>query len=179
MKHVRMPALLTALSTAAAGCGGTPATIDRDAEVAAITTAIEGSIRWCFPDKSRERLHEHLAKDSSFFMFKPSSTGTIIGHDQFVRYAEEVFFDPRFTPVSSDIRDLHISLSRGGDAAWFSCFLDDRGIWDGQPVAWLNARWTGVLEERDGKWLLVQQHFSLPTDAEEAESAADSASGQT
>ena len=51
--------------------------------------------------------------------------------------------------------------------AWFSCLLDDFGEWDGQPVGWKDCRWTGVLEKREGKWLLVQQHFSLASDAGE------------
>lgn len=148
------------------GCPATPSAADRDAEVAAVTAAIEGSIRWCFPDKSRERLHAHVAKDSTFFIFHPDSASTIIGHEQFTRFTDAVFFDPRFTPISSEIRDLRVNLSRSGDVAWFSCILDDRGEWDGEPVAWINARWTGVLEKRGGEWLLVQQHFSLPTDAD-------------
>jgi len=26
----------------------------------------------------------------------------------------------------------------------------------------LNVRWTGVLEKRDGRWLIMQMHFSYP-----------------
>jgi ketosteroid isomerase-like protein len=38
---------------------------------------------------------------------------------------------------------------------------------DGQDLA-LAGRFTAVLEHRDGRWLLVQTHFSLPA-AEQAE----------
>lgn len=139
--------------------------VDVAAEKAAVEQAINTSIKWCLPDKDREKLYAYVARDSSFFMFQTDSKSTIIGFDHFQRFCEAVFFDPRFKATGSEIKDLRISLSKGGDIAWFSCLLDDFGEWDGQPVGWINARWTGVLEKRDGRWLLVQQHFSLPTDA--------------
>ena len=101
-------------------------------------------------------------------MFQPDSKSTIVGFDHFQKYAEEIFFDPRFTAIDSIIKDLRVNLSAGGDVAWFSCLLDDYGEWDGRKNAWENCRWTGVLEKRDGAWLLVQEHFSLPTDAKSA-----------
>ena len=39
--------------------------------------------------------------------------------------------------------------------------LDDMNEWKGQPANWENTRWTGVTEKRDGKWVIVQQHFSF------------------
>jgi ketosteroid isomerase-like protein len=38
---------------------------------------------------------------------------------------------------------------------------------DGKKLA-LKMRWTGVLEKRGGKWLLVQLHNSLPAAAQAA-----------
>jgi hypothetical protein len=29
------------------------------------------------------------------------------------------------------------------------------------PANWENTRWTGVLEKRDGRWVIIQQHFSF------------------
>ena len=143
------------------------ANVDRDAEIAAVKDAIHTSITWCIPEKDREKMIAHVAKDSSFFMFQPASTSTIVGYDAFIKFADEIFFDPRFKATSSEIKDLRIGLAPEGTVAWFSCLLDDYGEWDGQPIGWTNARWTGVLEKRDGVWLLVQQHFSLPTDQKE------------
>jgi len=45
--------------------------------------------------------------------------------------------------------------------AWWYCMLDDINEWDGQPASWENTRWTGVLEKREGKWVIVQMHFSF------------------
>jgi hypothetical protein len=40
----------------------------------------------------------------------------------------------------------------------------DLGGWDGKPIGWKDTRWTGVLEKRDGKWVIVQMHFSSASD---------------
>jgi hypothetical protein len=31
-------------------------------------------------------------------------------------------------------------------------------------IGWDNCRWTGTLEKRGGKWVVVQMHFSFPKD---------------
>jgi hypothetical protein len=31
----------------------------------------------------------------------------------------------------------------------------------GKPASWENVRWAGVVEKRDGRWVIVQQHFSF------------------
>ncbi len=158
----------------AIGCSNMTVSIDREAEIAAVEQAINNSIKWCLPEKDREKLYAHVAKDSSFFIFHPDSKSTIVGFDSFQQFAETIFFDPRFRAVSSEVKDLRVNLSGDGNVAWFSCLLDDYGEWDGNPVGWTNARWTGVLVKREGIWLMVQQHFSLASDAEEQTETEDS-----
>ena len=70
----------------------------------------------------------------------------------------DFWMDPRFKATSFDIRDLRITQARSGGVAWFSAILDDCGEWDGKPSCWLDTRWTGVLEKRDGGWRIVQMH---------------------
>ncbi|MFC1593300.1 nuclear transport factor 2 family protein [Candidatus Neomarinimicrobiota bacterium] len=55
-----------------------------------------------------------------------------------------------------------MTLSRSKDVAWFYCILDDINTWKGQPANWENVRRTGVLDKRNEKWVIVQQHFSFP-----------------
>lgn len=157
-----------------AGCGNQAPRFDRAQETAAVTHAITESIRWCIPEKDRGRLYAHVAPDSSFFMFQPSSQATIKGFAAFQAFAEEVFFNPAFKAISSDIKELRVTIGPSGDVAWFACLLDDIGEWDGRRIGWHDCRWTGVLEKRDGKWLLMQQHFSLPTDRPAAAASGDS-----
>lgn len=62
------------------------------------------------------------------------------------------------------VKELRITLSQPGTVAWYSTYLDDHAEWNGRRVGWDNARWTGVLEKRQGKWVTVQMHFSFPKD---------------
>ncbi len=43
------------------------------------------------------------------------------------------------------------------------------GEWQGKPTVWKNVRWTGVLERRDGEWVIAQMHFSFASDAASAD----------
>jgi ketosteroid isomerase-like protein len=150
---------------------------DYEAERAAVEKAIHDNIEWAVPEKDFDRMYSTIAKDSSFFIFHPDSKSTIVGYEAFQKLVKDLFMNPDLRPTGSDIRDMRITLSRSGDVAWYSCILDDYGEWKGQPYAWKNTRWTGVLEKRDGKWLIVQMHFSFASDAQAEADSADSTSG--
>ncbi len=142
-----------------------------EAEKAAIARVIRTSIEWALTKDTRA-LYDCCARDSSFFIFHPDSKSTITGFDAFRAMCERVFMDPRFKATDSRFKDLRIHLSRSGDVAWYSCLLDDHGTWDGRPSGWDDARWTGVLEKRGGRWVIAQMHFSLASDKVAAEAAA-------
>ncbi|MEZ5196975.1 MAG: nuclear transport factor 2 family protein [Bacteroidales bacterium] len=128
-----------------------------------VSRVVHNSIGWAL-DKDLDLLYGCFVQDSSFFIFHPDSAGTIIGFESFKNLAERVFMNDAFKATGYEIRDLKTQISRSGTTAWFSCNLDDFGEWNGQPSAWINARWTGVLEKIGGKWLIAQMHFSFPID---------------
>lgn len=138
-------------------------------EKAVIEKVIRNSIGWALT-KDRPLAESVLAHDDRLFMFNPDSKSTA-GWDQFVK-GFDVWMDPRFKATKMDIRDLRLDVSRSGDVAWWSCILDDLGEWDGKPIGWKDTRWTGVLEKRDGQWLIVQMHFSFASDKVLAEARA-------
>ena len=126
-----------------------------------ITQVIHDNIGWALT-KDRPLAESTMAHDDRLFMFNPDSESTI-GWDQLVKNFD-FWMDPRFKATKLDIRDMRLDLSRSGDVAWWSCILDDLGEWDGRPTGWKDTRWTGVLEKRAGKWLIVQMHFSFAAD---------------
>jgi ketosteroid isomerase-like protein len=133
-----------------------------DPERAAVEKAIRASIGWALA-KDRPLLESVLAHDDGLFIFHPDSKSTVAGWDAFVRLF--VFWmDPRFKATRFEVRDLRVTRARSGDVAWFSAILDDCGEWDGKPSCWLDTRWTGVLEKREGVWRIVQMHFSFAAD---------------
>ncbi len=131
-------------------------------ELAQIETAIRSVVMWPYPTKDINRLYNVCAKDTSFFIFMPNSTDIIDGFEPFHQLAEQVYLNPKFQAKGTEIKDLKIWYS--GNVAWYACILDDRGEWDGHPTDWVHARWTGVLEKREGKWINVMMHYSLPAD---------------
>jgi hypothetical protein len=128
-------------------------------EKSKIEKVIKSSITWAM-NKDKDLLYSCFANDSSLFWFSPDNAGTIKGIDAFKELTEQVFMNPAFKAIKSDFKDLRIDLSRSGECAWWSCYLDDFNEWNGQPSNWKDVRWTGTLEKRDGNWVIVQMHFS-------------------
>jgi len=134
-----------------------------EADRVEVEKVIHDSIGWALT-KDIERLFSIMAQDDDFFIFHPDSKSTIIGFAAFKEMGEHSWMKEAFKATDYAIRDLLINFSASGSVAWFSCHLDDHAEWNGRPIGWDNARWTGVLEKRDGKWIIVQMHFSLPQD---------------
>jgi ketosteroid isomerase-like protein len=135
-------------------------------EKAVIEKVIRDNICWALT-KDRPLAESTMVHDERLFIFNPDSKSTV-GWDQLVK-GFDFWMDPRFRATKSDIRDLRIDVSHSGDVAWWACILDDLGEWDGKPIGWRDTRWTGVLEKRDGRWLIVQMHFSFASDKVAAE----------
>jgi len=123
-----------------------------------IEQVVRTSIGWALT-KDRPLLESVMAKDDRLFIVNPDGE-SITGWGQFEKNFD-FWMDPRFRATKLDIRDLRIDLSGSGVTAWWSCVLDDLGEWDGKPIGWVDTRWTGVMEKRAGRWLIVQMHFSF------------------
>lgn len=143
------------------GCLSREKKIDIEKEKLLVEKTINGSIGWA-KDKNLVWLYNIIANDSSFLEVHPGDR-IIKGFNEF-RKAEEFWMSPDFKAIRYEIRDLKITISQSGDAAWWFCMLDDINEWKGEPENWENTRWTGVLEKREGRWVIVQQHFSFASE---------------
>ncbi len=130
---------------------------DRSTDSLAVSQAIHACIGWA-KEKDFDLLYS-VINDPGYLEVSPGQKITR-GIDEF-RENEAFWGSPDFKAVRYDIRDLTISFSPAGDAAWFYCILDDINEWKGEPANWENTRWTGVLVKKDGKWIMMQQHFSF------------------
>ena len=128
-----------------------------------ISKVIHASIGWA-ATKDKELSYSCFADDPELFWFSPEDNGTIHGFQAFTELMEGFFMKDDFKAIRYEIKDLYIGLSRSGDMAWYHARLDDFNEWRGQPANWEDVRWTGVLEKRDGRWVIVQMHFSEATD---------------
>lgn len=130
----------------------------RNIELKEIEHTISSCIGW-FEDKDFDLLFSVVAHDSNYLSVHPTDN-IVRGFDHF-KESSEVFKYEGFQYVRHELKDLTISISNSKDVAWWYCVLNDINTWDGQPANWENARWTGVLEKREGNWVIVQQHFSF------------------
>jgi len=132
--------------------------IEKSKEIALIEKAIHGSIGWA-KNKDFKLLYSIIANDSNYLEVDPNP-GIIRGFDEFKK--NEVFWgNSNFKAIRYEIRELKISVSECGTVAWYYCILDDINEWKGNPTEWRDTRWTGVLEKREGRWIIVQMHFSF------------------
>ena len=132
--------------------------IDKSVEIDLIEKAIHGSIGWA-KNKDFKLLYSIIANDSNYLEVDPNPE-IIKGFDEFKK--NEVFWgNPNFKAIRYEIRDLKISISECGTVAWYYCVLDDINVLKGKPAEWRDTRWTGVLEKREGRWVIVQMHFSF------------------
>lgn len=128
-----------------------------------VKQVIHDSIGWAL-NKDIDRLFSVMAKDEDFFIFHPDSHSTIRGFAAFKAMAEKSFMNESFKATDFAIKDLRMKFSISGDCAWWSCILDDHATFNNEPCGWDDARWTGILEKCEGKWLIMQMHFSFAKD---------------
>jgi len=93
------------------------------------------------------------------------SFGTVSGEKmigwQTIKNAVESQFS-RFSDTFISYRDQIIEINETGNTAWFSEIINYNFIMDGEAHSYEGLRYTGVLVKKDGKWLLVQTHMSVP-----------------
>jgi hypothetical protein len=128
-------------------------------EKATIRKVIEASIGWA-DNKDTTLLFNSVAQDEDFFYFSPDDASTVSGFKKFEAFTKETFMGDNFKALWWKTKEMGINISKSGDVAWWHCLLDDVGLWDGREAGWHDVRWTGTLEKRDGKWVIVQMHFS-------------------
>ncbi len=133
---------------------------EKEKDLKSIAKVINDNISWAL-EKDLDLLYSTVKKDSTLLFINPDDS-KIDGFAELEETANSFWMDPRFKATHSEVNNLRITLSEAGNVAWFFCLLDDFGEWDGHPYKWENARWTGVLEKINGKWLIRQMHISFP-----------------
>jgi hypothetical protein len=126
-----------------------------------IAQVISSSIGWA-KDKNLDLLFSVIANDTNYISVSPVKRVVKCFED--VKKSVPFWMSPDFKYVRHELKDLEITFAKCGEVAWFYCVLDDINTYKGAPASWENARWTGVVEKRDGLWVIVQQHFSFASD---------------
>jgi hypothetical protein len=131
---------------------------DQEAEKQKIAQVVSSVIGWA-KDKNLDLFFSSIAQDEDYISVTPGKR--VIKRFEDVKVNVPFWMSPDFKYVRHELKDLEIKFARCGEVAWFYCVLDDINTYKGEPAAWENTRWTGVVEKRDGRWVVVQQHFSF------------------
>src|SRR5208337_4563947 len=102
-----------------------------------------------------------IVPEESVVFFEADEKGRYVGPNQ-IRAAYEDNLNP-VKSVKSEYK--RTSVGSKDDVAWFATevlYNVDTGKEKFKEL----GRWTGVLEKKNGKWLLIQSHFSFPPEEE-------------
>jgi hypothetical protein len=78
--------------------------------------------------KDLDRLFSIVAQDDDFFIFHPDSKNTVIGFEAFKSLGERIWMKEAFMATDFAVKDLRLKFTELGNAAWYSCFLDDHAL---------------------------------------------------
>jgi len=134
---------------------------DQEAEKEKIAQAVTAVIGWA-QDKNLDLFYSVIAHDDNYISVSPGKR--VVKRFEDVKKNVPFWMSQDFKHIRHELKDMRITFAKCGEVAWFYCVLDDINTYKGEPASWENTRWTGVVEKRDGRWVIVQQHFSFASD---------------
>ncbi len=148
---------------AACACleAASPSKLNR--EKAAIERTAYVFVGWALENKNLDLLKASVSQGDDFFMFMPDSRSTTDGYQAFAKLFPN-WMSPDFKATKTEIRDVKIQVAPSGKVGWFAAILEDCGEYKGRASCWRDCRYTGVVEKRSGRWVIVQAHFSFASD---------------
>ena len=140
--------------------------VDIEAEKVAVQTAID-QLSQATETKDIELFSQLVAHDEDMVSFGTDAAERWIGWESSKEAAQKQF--DAFDSIKFSVRDQIIKISQSGTVAWYSQITDLQVIMQGEQISVEGIRSTGVLEKRDGKWVLVQSHGSVPVSGQAVE----------
>ncbi|MFC2142494.1 YybH family protein [Acidobacteriota bacterium] len=105
-----------------------------------------------------------FSHDDNMVVFSASPNKRYVGWELFKEGVQNSFKEIESAKIS--FRDILIKVHASGNIAWLSCLEDWDFVYQGQPVSDEGARVTWILEKRDGQWVIIHAHWSMPPKAE-------------
>jgi uncharacterized protein (TIGR02246 family) len=136
-----------------------PAVVDLEAAKAAVNSALDQMIQ-AYETENAELYSKIWAHDPDMIVFGTDAAERWVGYEPFEESMKKQFESYEETKITS--RERAIKVHKSGEVAWFSELWDIAGKAQGQPYTLEGMRITGVLEKRDGNWVGVQWHASIP-----------------
>ena len=137
-----------------------------DAQTEAAVKAVLDRFAENYTKRDLEGMMALFAPDADVVMYGTGADEKRVGSGEIRAQVERDWSQSEATTITYG----WTSVSAAGSAAWAAADLTFKAKVGEQELT-LEGRLTNVLENRGGKWLIVQGHFSLP--------AADQAEGES
>jgi len=135
------------------------AIVDIEAEKAKVQSVLNQYVKaWEIEDI--ELLSKIFSQDDDMVTFDGNIAKRFVGWEAWKERLQEHF--ESYENVDISFRDQIIKVHAASNVAWLSCILDANFLLQGQQGSLKGLRVTWVLEKRNGNWVIVQAHFSLP-----------------
>jgi len=133
--------------------------VDLEAEKAKVKTVVD-QFTQVWETEDVELFSRIMAHDADMVNFGSDAPEHFVGWEALKEAVEQMF--PSFENTKIAVKDQVIKVHPSGHVAWFSQIWDWDLVVGGQPVRLEGCRFTGVLEKRNGNWVFVQFHNSIP-----------------
>jgi hypothetical protein len=161
--YLKLSAAVVLAGLVLAACMQEP---DTDAEAEAAKTVVDGFWR-AVSDQDVGLLSRIIANDDALIVFGTDATERWVGSSAFLTAEEQMM--QAFDVERLNRREETFQIHSHGGVAWFSTVFDIEISVDGELASLEGLRTTGVIEERDDDWVIVQLHTSVPVAAQQVE----------
>jgi len=147
------------LATVFLTTNGCDQNVDLTSEKTNVKTVVDQFVQF-WETHDMELLSKIMAHDSDMVNYGSDASEYFVGWEEFKGALVKML--PSLQETKITVKDQVIKISSAGDVAWFSESWDWDLKVDGNPVQINGQRLTGVLEKRNGNWVFVQFHNSVP-----------------
>ncbi|MGD9346465.1 MAG: SgcJ/EcaC family oxidoreductase [Candidatus Aminicenantes bacterium] len=138
--------------------------VDLEAEKANVQAVLNQYVE-AWENLDIELFSKVFSHDDDIVIFSASPNKRYVGWEVFREDVQKSFHE--MTSVEISFRDISIEVHASGNIAWLSCLEDWDFVYQGQPVSDEGARVTWILEKRNGQWVIIHAHWSMPPGEEQ------------
>lgn len=135
--------------------------VDIEAEKANVKSVLEQYVE-AWKAEDIEMFVKIFATNEDMVMFTSESATLFVGWASWKEMFESYFEPIEFIDIS--FKDEVIKVHDSGKVAWITGMEDSTFIYQGQENSAKGMRVTWILEKRNGNWVIVHAHWSLPAE---------------
>ncbi len=133
--------------------------VDLEAEKARVKSVVD-QFEQVWETKDMELFSRIMAHDADMVVYGSDAPEHWVGWEPLRESVEKML--PSFENIKITVKKQVIKVHPSGNVAWFSEVWDWDMVLEGKAVRSEGQRLTGVLEKRNGNWVFVQFHNSVP-----------------